>query len=101
MRHMAGDEELLASVDKAGAVCVEGTHVGRLDGFRFVPDASEGAAMRTLLSAANRVLRTEVGARARRLANDDEEAFTLDAAGRVHWRGGPVGRAGAGGGVLG
>ena len=45
MRHMAGDEELLASVDKAGAVCVEGTHVGRLDGFRFVPDASEGAAI--------------------------------------------------------
>src|SRR6266576_2317768 len=86
VRHLAGDGELLASVDKEGAVCVEGTHVGRLDGFRFVPDATEGAAMRTLLTAANRVLRTEVAARARRLANDSEEAFTLDAAGRLHWR---------------
>jgi len=64
VRQMAGDGELLASVDKAGAVLVEGAHVGRLDGFRFVPDASEGAAMRTLLTAANRVLRTEVAAHA-------------------------------------
>jgi ATP-dependent RNA helicase SUPV3L1/SUV3 len=96
VRQLAGDGELLASVDKQGAVCVEGTHVGRLDGFRFVPDASEGAAMRTLLTAANRVLRTEVTARARQLANDSEEAFGLDAAGRLHWRGGPVGRLVAG-----
>src|SRR5712675_96975 len=100
VRQMAGDGELLASVDKAGAVLVEGAHVGRLDGFRFVPDASEGAAMRTLLTAANRVLRTEVAARARRLANDSEEAFTLDAAGRLHWCGGPVGRIVAGETIL-
>src|SRR5438874_2161841 len=100
VRHLAGDGELLASVDKKGVVCVEGAHVGRLDGFRFVPDASEGAAMRTLLTAANRVLRTEVAARARRLANDSEEAFTLDAAGRVHWHGGPVGRLVAGEAIL-
>ena len=100
VRQMAGDGELLASVDKAGAVLVEGAHVGRLDGFRFVPDASEGAAMRTLLTAANRVLRTEVAARARRLANDSEEAFTLDAAGRLHWQGGPVGRLVAGDAIL-
>jgi len=100
VRHLAGDGELLASVDKEGAVCVEGTPVGRLDGFRFVPDASEGAAMRTLITAANRVLRTEVAARARRLANDVDEAFTLDAAGRLHWRGGPVGRLVAGEAIL-
>src|SRR5712671_6702103 len=100
VRHLAGDGELLASVDKEGVVCVEGTHVGRLDGFRFVPDATEGAAMRTLLTAANRVLRNEVAARARRLANDSEEAFTLDAAGRLHWRGGPVGRLVAGDAIL-
>src|SRR5712671_2053675 len=77
------------------------THRGAwVDGFRFVPDASEGAAMRTLLTAANRVLRTEVAARARRLANDSEEAFTLDAAGRLHWQGGPVGRLVAGDAIL-
>ena len=99
-RHLAGDGELLASVDKEGAVRVEGTPVGRLDGFRFVPDASEGAAIRTLLTAANRVLRTEVAARARRLANDGDQAFTLDAAGRLHWQGGPVGRLVAGDAIL-
>ena len=49
------------------------------DGFRFVPDAADGEAMRTLITAANRVLRSEVGARARRLAGDGDEAFALDA----------------------
>ena len=92
VRHLAGDGELLASVDKTGEVRVEGTFVGRLDGFRFVPDASDGDAMRTLVTAANRVLRGEVAARARLLAADADEAFALDAGGGVLWRGGPVGR---------
>jgi ATP-dependent RNA helicase SUPV3L1/SUV3 len=100
VRHLASDAELLASVDKAGAVRVEGTYVGRLDGFRFVPDASDGDAMRTLITAANRVLRSEVAARARQLAGESDEAFTIDAGGRVLWRGGPVGRIVAGESVL-
>ena len=33
VRHLARSGELLASVDKAGEVRVEGTYVGRLDGF--------------------------------------------------------------------
>jgi|HubBroStandDraft_4_1064222.scaffolds.fasta_scaffold01358_5 ATP-dependent RNA helicase SUPV3L1/SUV3 len=96
VRHLADGRELLASVDKDGAVAVEGTHVGRLDGFRFVPDTAEAEAMRTLLTAANRVLRGEVAARARQLAADSDEAFTLDPAGRLFWRGGTVGRLAAG-----
>ncbi len=60
VRQLAGDAELLASVDKDGEVRVEGIYVGRLDGFRFVPDAAEGDAKRTLITAANRVLRSEV-----------------------------------------
>src|SRR5205823_287089 len=51
VRHLASERELLASVDRDGAVQVEGTYVGRLEGFRFVPDATDGAAMRTLLTA--------------------------------------------------
>jgi ATP-dependent RNA helicase SUPV3L1/SUV3 len=96
VRHLAADGELLASVDKAGAVQVEGTYVGRLDGFRFVPDAAGGDAMRTLLTAANRVLRGEVTTRARRLAADADEAFAIDADGRLRWQGGAVGRLVAG-----
>ena len=65
-------------------------------GFRFVPDAADGEAMRTLITAANRVLRSEVGARARRLAGDGDDAFSLDAHGEILWQGGPVGRLTAG-----
>ncbi|MBV8492625.1 MAG: disulfide oxidoreductase, partial [Alphaproteobacteria bacterium] len=100
VRHLAGDGELLASVDKEGFVRVEGEPVGRLDGFRFLPDAAETSAIRTLLTAANRVLRSEVAARARRLAAEDDEAFSLDMAGRLQWRGGLVGRLIAGEGIL-
>jgi ATP-dependent RNA helicase SUPV3L1/SUV3 len=99
-RHLAGDGELLASVDKDGEVRVEGTCVGRLSGFRFVPDAADSEAMRTLISAANRVLRGEIAARARRLAGDHDTAFALDPNGGILWQGGPVGRLAAGETVL-
>ncbi|HEV2335483.1 MAG TPA: helicase-related protein [Stellaceae bacterium] len=100
VRHLAGDAAVLASVDKAGEVRVEGTYVGRLEGFRFVPDASAGDAVRTLVTAANRVLRGEVTARGRRLAGDANEAFAIDAQGAVLWRGDPVGRLVAGETIL-
>src|SRR6266568_2748219 len=100
VRHLAGDAEILASVDKAGEVRVEGTFVGRLDGFRFVPDASEADGMRTLVTAANRVLRGEVMTRARRLAAEADEAFAIDASGEVLWRGETVGRMVAGESIL-
>src|SRR5437763_7631145 len=100
VRHLASDGELLASVDKEGIVQVEGTPVGRLNGFRCAPDVVDGAAARTLMAAANRVLRTEIAARARRLANDDDEAFTLDGSARLHWRGGPGGRLLSGDAIL-
>jgi ATP-dependent RNA helicase SUPV3L1/SUV3 len=100
VRHLAGDGELLASVDREGIVQVEGAPVGRLDGFRFAPDVADGAAARTLMAAANRVLRGEIAARARRLANDDDEVFALDGSGRLQWRGGSVGRLVAGEAIL-
>ncbi|HLY46909.1 MAG TPA: helicase-related protein [Stellaceae bacterium] len=100
VRQLSGDAELLASVDRAGEVRVEGTLVGRLDGFRFIPDASEGDATRTLIAAANRVLRGEVAQRARQLAGDADDAFAFDDRARLLWRGGPVGRLLAGDTVL-
>ena len=80
----------------AGEVRVEGAYVGRLDGLRFVPDAIDGVEMRMLNAAANRVLRSEVAARAQLLAADADSAFALDPAGMLRWRGGPVGRLVAG-----
>jgi ATP-dependent RNA helicase SUPV3L1/SUV3 len=100
VRQLASDGKLLASVDRSGEVKVEGAHVGRLDGFRFVPDAAEEGAVRTLVTAANRVLRDEVAVRARQLAGDSDDAFALDPVGGVMWRGGLVGRLTAGEAML-
>jgi ATP-dependent RNA helicase SUPV3L1/SUV3 len=96
VRRLASDEELIASVSAAGEVRVEGAYVGRLDGLRFVPDAIDGIEMRMVNAAANRVLRSEIGARVRLLAADADSAFALDATGQLRWRGGVVGRLVAG-----
>jgi len=96
VRRLAAEGELLASVNQAGDVQVEGSHVGRLDGFRFMPDAIDGVETRTLITAANRVLRGEVAARARQLAADSDEGFALDPTARIAWRGGTVARLVAG-----
>ena len=96
VRRLASDDELIASVSSSGEVRVEGAYVGRLDGLRFVPDAIDGIEMRMVNTAANRVLRGEIASRARLLAADADEAFTIDAAGALRWRGGVVGRLVAG-----
>jgi len=100
VRHLASEGELLASVDKDGEVQVEGSYVGRLDGFRFIPDATDNAESRMLATAANRVLRSEIGTRSRRLATDPDDVFAIDPAGNLLWRGGQVGRLAAGDGPL-
>ena len=66
-------------MSRDGEVKVEGHSVGRLDGFRFVPDAvrrHRGA--QDLLAAANRVLRGEIAARASELAAAPDGEFALD-----------------------
>ncbi len=93
VRRLASTAELLASVSRDGAVKVEGEYVGRLDGFRFVPDENAaGGEARTLLNAANRVLRGEIAERARELARAGDGEFALGADATLAWRGGAVGR---------
>ena len=41
MRRLRDKEELVAEIGADGAIMVENHYVGRLDGFRFTPDASE------------------------------------------------------------
>jgi ATP-dependent RNA helicase SUPV3L1/SUV3 len=79
-------------VSRDGEVKVEGHYIGRLEGFRFVPDADAGDGGRTLLAAANRVLRGEIAARARELTAAGDGEFALASDGKVLWRGGAVGR---------
>ncbi|HYM03128.1 MAG TPA: helicase-related protein [Stellaceae bacterium] len=93
VRQLAGDRDLLASVSHAGEVKVEGHYVGRLDGFRFVPDPSAAAGeAKTLLAAANRVLRGEIAVRAKQLTAAPDGEFTLESGGALVWRSGIVGR---------
>ncbi|HKT16777.1 MAG TPA: helicase-related protein [Stellaceae bacterium] len=93
VRQLASARELLASVSRDGEVKVEGHPVGRLAGFRFIPDAADGGeAAKTLLTAANRVLRGEIDTRAKSLAAAADSEFELDRRGRFLWRGGAVGR---------
>jgi ATP-dependent RNA helicase SUPV3L1/SUV3 len=97
VRQLAATGELLASVSRAGEVRVEGHYVGRLDGFRFVPDrTANDEEARTLLAAANRVLRGETASRARQLGAAPDEEFDLTDDALLTWRGGAVGRLAAG-----
>ena len=97
VRRLEAPEDLLASVGASGEVQVEGHYVGELKGFRFVPDAdATGEEAKTLMAAANRVLRGEIESRARRLAAAPDTAFALAADGMVVWGGGPVARLAAG-----
>jgi ATP-dependent RNA helicase SUPV3L1/SUV3 len=100
VRQLASEGELIAAVAKTGEVLIEGAHVGRLDGLRFVPDSVDGVETRMLIAAASRVLRSEVAARTRLLSADADDAFAIDEAGMLHWRGGCVGRLAAGERVL-
>jgi ATP-dependent RNA helicase SUPV3L1/SUV3 len=101
VRQLSSARELLASVSREGEVKVEGHPVGRLIGFRFRPDAPANTdAAKTLLAAANRVLRGEIEARAASLAAAPDSEFALAPDGRLLWRNGAVGRLAAGEGAL-
>jgi ATP-dependent RNA helicase SUPV3L1/SUV3 len=97
VRRLEAPEGLLASVAATGEVQVEGHYVGELKGFRFVPDAeATGEEAKTLVAAANRVLRGEIEGRARSLVAAPDAAFALAADGTIAWGGGPVARLAAG-----
>ncbi len=94
--------DLLAAVDSKGDVTVEGHFMGRMEGFRFIPDGDggsieDGAAKKAVTGAAQRALRGEVAARLARLEGDGDDHFALapDQTGwprRIHWRGAEVAR---------
>jgi ATP-dependent RNA helicase SUPV3L1/SUV3 len=96
IRQMASEGELMAAVSKSGEVLLEGVCAGRIQGLRFVPDSVDGVDARTLITAASRVLRSEIAARIRRLSADADDSFTLAADGELRWQGEVVGRMTAG-----
>jgi len=97
VRSLGEARELMASVADDGEVWVEGHFVGVMKGFGFHPDpAATGEGAKTLMVAANRMLRGEVQARARRLVAAEDAAFALMPDGTVAWIGEPIARLVAG-----
>jgi ATP-dependent RNA helicase SUPV3L1/SUV3 len=84
---------MTTSVAEAGEVIVEGEHLGRIEGFRFVPDATEGQAdQKAVLTAALRALRENLPARLQAFTSAPDGELVFDSQLRVCWGGGPVAR---------
>jgi ATP-dependent RNA helicase SUPV3L1/SUV3 len=93
VRRLRDEGEMTSSVAAAGEVSVEGEHLGRIEGFRFVPDTTEGHAdQKAVLSAALRALRQDLPARLQAFANSPDGELVFDSQLRVCWGGGPVAR---------
>ncbi|MFN4168527.1 MAG: helicase-related protein [Pannonibacter phragmitetus] len=97
MRRLRENAMLEAEITQTGDVLVEGQHIGRLQGFRFAPDAvadsPEGKAVR---AAAQKALASEIEARSDRLSRAPNEDFVLSTDGTIRWQGEPVARLTAG-----
>ena len=92
---------MTTSVAAAGEVSVEGEHLGRIEGFRFVPDATEGQTdQKAVLSAALRALRQDLPARLQAFASSADGELVFDSQLRVCWGGGPIARLLASGDIL-
>jgi ATP-dependent RNA helicase SUPV3L1/SUV3 len=101
VRRLRDEGEMTTSVAEAGEVIVEGEHLGRIEGFRFVPDATEGQTdQKAVLSAALRALRENLPTRLQAFADAPDGELVFDSQLRICWGGGPVARLMASGDVL-
>jgi ATP-dependent RNA helicase SUPV3L1/SUV3 len=101
MRRMRENTALETDIRKSGEVVVEGHVIGRLDGFTFTPEASAaGTEAKALAGAAQKVLASEIDARASRLAQAPDGQIVLATDGTIRWQGQPVGKLVAGEEVL-
>ena len=88
MRGLGRSGDLLAGVASDGTVTVEGQFVGKLRGLMFEAAKGDGALeLKALRTAAQRAVAPEMDRRLGQLAAEGDNAFALDAAGNVLWRG--------------
>src|SRR6188472_342175 len=101
MRRLRDKEEIAAEIAPDGSILVENHYVGRLDGFRFTPDAAgDGIHGRAARHAAAKVLARELAARSEALSEAPDEAITLEPNGRIVWEGSEIARLERGGTAL-
>ncbi|MDI1347048.1 MAG: helicase-related protein [Pseudolabrys sp.] len=98
MRRLRENTMLETEIGKTGEVTVEGHVIGRLDGFMFAPDASAaaGSEAKALNAAAQKVLASEIEARATKLSQASNEQIVLANDGALRWTGDLVGKLVAG-----
>jgi len=97
MRRLRENTMLETEIGKSGEVTVEGHVIGRLDGFMFAPDVSAaGSEAKTLNSAAQKVLTSEIEARATRISQASNDQIVLASDGALRWTGNLVGKLVAG-----
>src|SRR5262249_49705361 len=78
MRRLRENAMLETEITKTGEVVVEGHTIGRLDGFRFAPEATSGSTdAKALSAAAQKALSGEIESRASRLAHAPDAQFVL------------------------
>jgi ATP-dependent RNA helicase SUPV3L1/SUV3 len=93
VRKLKLPEELMTGVSETGEVTVEGERLGRIEGFRFAPEAARDEAdQKTVLSAALRALRQELPARLEKFATSPDAAIGIDEKLRLTWGGGAIAR---------
>ncbi len=91
MRRLRENTMLDTEITKTGEVVVEGHTIGRLDGFRFAPDATSGGPdAKALSAAALKALAGEIEARATKLAHAPDSQFVLTTDATIRWIGEPV-----------
>jgi ATP-dependent RNA helicase SUPV3L1/SUV3 len=101
VRRLRDEGEMTTSVAEAGEVIVEGEHLGRIEGFRFVPDATEEQTdQKAVLTAALRALRENLPTRLAAFTGAPDGELVFDSQLRICWGGGPIARLLASGDVL-
>ena len=101
MRRLRENTMLDTEITKTGEVVVEGHTIGRLDGFRFAPDATaRGSDAKALSAAAQKALAGEIEARANKLSHAPDAQFVLTSDATIRWIGEPVAKVVAGDVVL-
>ncbi|MGB0928441.1 MAG: helicase-related protein [Pikeienuella sp.] len=97
MRRLKQKEGLVAEVSETGEVTAEGEHLGRIDGFRFIPDPTAGAEeQRKLSNASMGALQGWFAHRADKFYNAPDTEMDVTEQGGLMWGDIAVGRLEAG-----
>lgn len=92
-KRLKDKSELIASVNKAGDVMVEGHGIGCLEGFRFVADKADGKrAAKAVNAAAIKTLASEINRRVETFRAAPNTEFILGERGEIHWNGASIAR---------